>query len=1134
MKKKMVKNLSLAMALVSCTTMSIPAIAQVGVFAATPSCQETLRYLQMPNFVSTGTVGTEYKFAEFALQGQTGTVEVSVKNPYGIEEVLDTTGTTPTFTPSVAGTYIATFKVGTIETDFEIEVKGISETYTISLPTNAEKIVPTQVGLTGKNNQATEIAFPDAIVFDAKGNVVDTEAEGLTVSIKTPTATNGAVVDWDTATKTLKVDTNIQKSATYKVAYEVRKNGVLLARTSVSVVAQKDYTVHDYEFDFVGSKPTTAEIGTDVNLPRISAKSMKDGSEVKVKYTVKVEHNRQDVSSDVLKQNERGEYVFTANQIGNFVVTYDIESFDGRKPSIDSTSFTISDVTDNTAPTPIVTLPYASVETGTDIDAIEAFEEVQTDANITILPIYAQDKSNGHIEDNLTLYRQIVNKSTDQVVFDESIYTDKNAVANKALVFNMSTATPSTHLVYLNGVEKQINPTQMEAVTEYNEEPFTLEEGTYIVKYIAKDKLSGKQEVTLSLPLEISATYDKSAVTKAPKVKFATSTAIPNSVQLGEVVTFKIPTASQEADGTFTDTHLSTYITYQLSTDKSTWTGPTTRYDADNSWIVLNEAKTEYTLTVPEWEEIKNEDYKFIKVIANSMNDAGVVGSEETIISLVGAGDDQATTVTNVDASVSANGMVGERTTLPTVTYADDMANHVNVQIIIEGEDGKSYSAQNLTRVINGTSVVVQDAYFIPEEEGSYNVTYISTDAGNNKTVLAFTMVVGANPTLFEANFVNIPSSINGGKAELGEKIILPNISTYVSSEEYLQAEDWSLEVVGPADYETDLKTFIKFNKVGDYTLKFVSNVKYKQDIGGNAAGSLFDTIETKTFTVTVSDTKGPQVLNKLDMEEKFFELNKNGTLEKNTVLKLGDSDPAKQLPMPQATDVVWEQSTLEVVATGTTEKFTLDAQGIEKLKTIGVTLSKDAVYQFIYTLKDANGNTTVINDYAVDVGDVEAPELTVEEGVVAKTYKPNSTVKVDMSKITANDNQDGDNLIYKDDSSSGNGAYKLKSDKLTLNITVRNTATSETKTSTESYDPTNLAFAFDDLAAGEYTLVVSLTDKSGKVATNTEIKFTVTDDAAEAATGEEVLGVVLIVVSVLMLGGVITYFVVTRKKYNK
>ncbi|MBP3581810.1 MAG: hypothetical protein J6J33_03590 [Clostridia bacterium] len=64
--------------------------------------------------------------------------------------------------------------------------------------------------------------------------------------------------------------------------------------------------------------------------------------------------------------------------------------------------------------------------------------------------------------------------------------------------------------------------------------------------------------------------------------------------------------------------------------------------------------------------------------------------------------------------------------------------------------------------------------------------------------------------------------------------------------------------------------------------------------------------------------------------------------------------------------------------------------------------------------------------------------------------------------------------------------------------------------------------------------MIVSLEDSSTKVATNSEITFTVSDAATEAVTGEEVLGVVLIVVSVLMLGGVITYFVVTRKKYNK
>ena len=1123
MKKKMVKNLSLAMALVTCTTMSIPAIAQVGVFAATPSCGVVTNYLQMPNFKNSGSVDTEYVFEEFTMQNQSGDVEVSVKDPYGKEVPLDKSGDTPKFTPDIAGTYVATFTVNGVGTNFEIEIEGLAKDYTLSLPSNSSKILPAKVGLKDKDNKATEIAFPDAVVFDKNGEAVDIEAEGLEVVVKQPTATNSAQVNWNETTKTLIIDTNIEKTATYKVVYELYKQTKLLAIETVEIVAEKDFKISDYKYRYVGTQPTTADIGVETTLPSVSATSKADDSEVKVYYSIKVQHNGQDVSSSVLKQNDKGEYIFIANAEGNFVVTYDIEDFAHRAPSTDSTSFTISDVSDNTAPTPIVTLPY-DAEQGTDVDAIEAFQEVQTNTDIMILPIYAEDKANGYVEGNLTLYRQIVKKSNDQVVFDESKYAENNEYANKALVFNASENFSSCD-VYVNGVATQITTNQMHAVEEYNNGSLELLDGTYIVKYIAKDKLSGKQAVTLSLPLEISTSYKPINVTKTPKVEFAKSTVIPNSAQLGEVITFKLPTATQESDGVFTDTHLSTYITYQLSTDKNEWSPVTPiRYDAADSWIVLNEDKTEYTLTIPEWDEIKDSGYKYIKVIANSMNDAEIRGTTETIITLVGAGDDAATSVSDYDCDVSSTNKVGNQATLPSVIYIDDMPNHVNVQILIEGEDGKTYSAQNLVRKVSGTTITVSDAYFIPEEEGAYTVTYISTDAGNNKTVMVFNMVVGANPALFEANFVNVPSSINGGTAELGEKIHLPNISTYVSSEDYLDASDWRLEVVGPADYETDLKTYIKFNKVGDYTLKFISEVTYKQDIDGHAANTLFDTIETKTYTVTVSDTKGPEVLNPTEMEKDFFELNQEGPLLKGKILKLGEN-----LPMPQAKDVVWEKSTLAIVATGSTENFTLDAEGIAKLTSPGVTLSKDAVYQFIYTLTDINGNTTLIDNYTVDVGDVEPPELNVEEGVVSKTYKPHSTVKVVMSKITASDNQDGENLIYQDAS----GKYKLKVDECELNITVKNTATGET-ISAGDYDKENLAFEFEDIATGEYTLCVSLTDSSGKTATNNEIKFTVTEAAAEAATGEDVLGVALIVVSVLMLGGVITYFVVTRKKYSK
>jgi hypothetical protein len=137
------------------------------------------------------------------------------------------------------------------------------------------------------------------------------------------------------------------------------------------------------------------------------------------------------------------------------------------------------------------------------------------------------------------------------------------------------------------------------------------------------------------------------------------------------------------------------------------------------------------------------------------------------------------------------------------------------------------------------------------------------------------------------------------------------------------------------------------------------------------------------------------------------------------------------------------------------------------------------------------------------------------------------------LSKITASDNIDGENLIYKQEEGADKGKFKLATSTGTLKITVKNTTTAETFTSTANYNRNDLNFEFENLTAGEYVLQVSLTDSSSKEAINNDIKFTVTDTAASAVTGEEVLGVVLIVVSVLMLGGVVTYFVVTRKKYK-
>ena len=111
-------------------------------------------------------------------------------------------------------------------------------------------------------------------------------------------------------------------------------------------------------------------------------------------------------------------------------------------------------------------------------------KDVQIDKDIVILPIFATDAANGLVEDNLKIYRQIVDSSNSQVIFDESKYGEGTGTQNKALVFNPST-TLEAKTVYINGVEKIIATNEMVSITkDHEDENLELQPGKYIVKYI--------------------------------------------------------------------------------------------------------------------------------------------------------------------------------------------------------------------------------------------------------------------------------------------------------------------------------------------------------------------------------------------------------------------------------------------------------------------------------------------------------------------------------------------------------------------------------------------------------------------------------------------------------------------------
>src|SRR5699024_3704662 len=141
------------------------------------------------------------------------------------------------------------------------------------------------------------------------------------------------------------------------------------------------------------------------------------------------------------------------------------------------------------------------------------------------------------------------------------------------------------------------------------------------------------------------------------------------------------------------------------------------------------------------------------------------------------------------------------------------------------------------------------------------------------------------------------------------------------------------------------------------------------------------------------------------------------------------------------------------------------------------------------------------------DVGDTEQPRLVVDDSLFKDTYTlsemTNNPLVIDVAKITATDN------------------IELAEDWVAdhLEVTVRNTTTGTTFTSTSQG-----AFTYNLTEAGTYEVTFIIEDAAGNEREVTRT-FEVTEEGNAGMNTEEIIGTVLIVISVLVLAGVIVYF---------
>lgn len=505
----------------------------------------------------------------------------------------------------------------------------------------------------------------------------------------------------------------------------------------------------------------------------------------------------------------------------------------------------------------------------------------------------------------------------------------------------------------------------------------------------------------------------------------------------------------------------------------------------ETDWTELTELESgKYT--------IKTTKAGTLEIRVETKNDDGAIGTmtktievlditDTTLPSLVGTPEDY-------DDMNDINDQFSE-IALPTMTFTDDKVDYLSVVIKVYDKDGKSVavSGKKLEKVTGGLKV--SGAKFKASKSGNYRVSYVVTDIAGNTFLYTFkTNEVRATvaPTIVKPIFDDSVQTL-----ELGESLTLPIPSIKNGDGEEVNDPDYTVEVVS-AEGEYEPIILGKFRPLT--TGKFVIQYTVRD-------GSL----ETKSalYTIDVVNTLAPTIANEFKEFEK---------LEKNASMSI----PRVNVSTNGVNDVDWSKSKIEVLYNGSVYKTleldkTYDTQDAEN-EAYNYTFRRDGTYTIKYTVVDTVGNTAT-KSFAVKVGDTEKPTLELDSSIDFSDRKTGSTLVIDPAKITVKDNVDTGINIFDD-----------------LKIVVKNTTTGEEISNKFTNSTRVEGYEYNLSEVGTYQVTFTLTDEAGNVTTLVK-EFAVTAEGADKEFPTEVLGIILLVLAILILGGVVAYFIITRKK---
>ena len=422
----------------------------------------------------------------------------------------------------------------------------------------------------------------------------------------------------------------------------------------------------------------------------------------------------------------------------------------------------------------------------------------------------------------------------------------------------------------------------------------------------------------------------------------------------------------------------------------------------------------------------------------------------------------------------------GQEYTMPTVELSDAGENDLTVGVIItlSGNEIDATEVKNLV-VYDGVNEVSRascNVKFVPNKAGIYYVNYVAIDAGGN--IIVYTL----NVTVESVSTPIVRVLCDSYTMELGEAYI-PDAVVYVDG-----------SVVTTAEIQKTITGDI--NKVGTVTIVYVGIV--------NGISS-----EERTITLTIKDSTAPVIILEEEPDQHY------------DLIYVDDEDEdlgfeAITIPGFTATDsgskVNYE--TLKIVVTDS------DDEEVESQEGSGTEMSfvptTDGKYTITYTVSDNAGNEST-ETRTISVGDIIEPEIEV--------------VNLDDIKTSVSLGSDGEYVLnlYATDANviiTDNGETLDNDDYLSIVVT-------DSSGNTISVDDDeDYIWTLD--TADTYTVTYYATDIAGNVNSDTVLTITVSADDNTGATVSEVLGVVLLVISIIVLLGVIWYFVKPAPKSKK